>query len=454
VFIAQAHSFVQQARLAVTLSWVAGYTNIITVLTCAQVTSHMSGISSELGRAVASGVWAKAGYAGLLLVVFVIGAALSAALIEYSRRKRWASIYVLPMAVEAGLLAAFALLVELRDAQVVVSQTWQGLWHEHTDMVLMTCLPAMAMGLQNATITRISGGVVRTTHVTGVLTDLGTELTTRALLWRGAAGGAAGAGGGGAEVSTPGAGGGAADAGRASTRRVLLLGSVAASFALGAGLGTAVFAWTPTYSMIPPVVFLLWIIAMDLVSPIAEMRMAREVAGLSLEDLAHELAVFHVRTRRAGVLTRPAMVHEDGRTGRGGFGLGDLATLSGLGALVKYVGRSRMPNLLAWAEHLPPHVHAVVLDLAEAEDLDRDAAVEIRELSTRLHKQGRSLVLAGLNQRTYLLLESVGVVEALGTLSLCADLELAVARALALLAEAHDRRGRRLRAACGAVTGV
>lgn len=32
------------------------------------------------------------------------------------------------------------------------------------------------MGLQNATVTRISGSVVRTTHVTGMITDLGIEL--------------------------------------------------------------------------------------------------------------------------------------------------------------------------------------------------------------------------------------------------------------------------------------
>jgi len=33
MFVAQAHSFVQQARLAITLAWVAGYTNIIALLT-------------------------------------------------------------------------------------------------------------------------------------------------------------------------------------------------------------------------------------------------------------------------------------------------------------------------------------------------------------------------------------------------------------------------------------
>jgi uncharacterized membrane protein YoaK (UPF0700 family) len=41
-----------------------------------------------------------------------------------------------------------------------------------------------SMGLQNALVTRISGAVVRTTHMTGVLTDLGMELTHLVLFLR------------------------------------------------------------------------------------------------------------------------------------------------------------------------------------------------------------------------------------------------------------------------------
>jgi uncharacterized membrane protein YoaK (UPF0700 family) len=32
------------------------------------------------------------------------------------------------------------------------------------------------MGLQNATVTKISGARIRTTHVTGMITDVGIEL--------------------------------------------------------------------------------------------------------------------------------------------------------------------------------------------------------------------------------------------------------------------------------------
>src|SRR3954452_1591078 len=115
MFVSQAHSFQQQARLAVTLAWVAGYTNILTVLTCGTVTSHVSGTSSILGRDLSEGSWEKAGFAALLLVTFCAGAAISGFCTELGRRRRWESIYVLPIAVEAFLLALFALSVEIHN---------------------------------------------------------------------------------------------------------------------------------------------------------------------------------------------------------------------------------------------------------------------------------------------------------------------------------------------------
>ena len=42
-----------------------------------------------------------------------------------------------------------------------------------------------AMGMQNSLVTRLSGSVVRTTHLTGVITDLGIELARWFRFWRG-----------------------------------------------------------------------------------------------------------------------------------------------------------------------------------------------------------------------------------------------------------------------------
>lgn len=43
-------------------------------------------------------------------------------------------------------------------------------------LMVSECLAAMACGMQNAMTTTFSGAVIRTTHMTGILTDLGIQL--------------------------------------------------------------------------------------------------------------------------------------------------------------------------------------------------------------------------------------------------------------------------------------
>lgn len=369
---AQAHSYSQQSRLAVTLSWIAGYTNILTVLTCAQVTSHMSGVASELGRDVAQGRWGLALYAGLLLAVFMLGAALSGAMTEFGRIRGWQSIYIWPIAVEAGLLAAFALLVEYHDAREP---------ENGARLIAMTLLPAMAMGLQNATITRISGGIVRTTHVTGVITDLGLELAqigVRTAMHKREA----------PRVH------------RHHVARLALLASIVAAFIVGAGLGAAMFGAYPEWSMVPPVLFLAWIIFQDIISPIAALERSKTIPSHGEAGLPENIALYRVR-------------HHTGR-------------------------QRRMPNLLSWVEHVSERVRVVVLDLHGLNSLDTNAALEVRALHLHLEAQGRSLVLAGVDPGLYACLEEERVIPEIEPLNVCSDLEIAISRAYVIIETVLD----------------
>ncbi|MBK7875129.1 MAG: DUF1275 family protein [Planctomycetes bacterium] len=383
MFVKHAHSYTQQARLAITLSWIAGYTNILTLITCGQATSHISGTVSQLGRDVAEGRLRGGTYLLALIGAFVIGAALSGFLTELGRRARWRSIYVLPMAVEAGMLAVFALLV---DWEMI-----EGLDPDYAKLWL-TVLPAAAMGLQNATITRISGGVVRTTHVTGVTTDLGLEGGQWLLrkLERNAP-----------PPAIPVSGG-----------RLLLLSSILGSFLVGSGLGAFAFAYFPAWSMIPAVLFLLWIILQDVWYPIGDIHSSADAGGHYHEVLPAEIAVFHVK---AG---------SDGRR-----------------------RKARMPDLVSWADHLDEKVEIVVLDIAEFAHLDMNSALEIRALMKRLEKTNQGLVLAGVHPGDHALLREAGVEEALDASNILGNLDLASARALNLLeeraasAESAPRRG-------------
>ena len=246
---APAHSPVLQARLAISLAWVAGYTNIIAVLVCGHVASHVTGHASQLGQAAAGGDWSLALFVGAILAAFFLGAVLSACATEIARWRGVRSVYVAPAALELALLGVFAQLVRLHDPTEIESGAM--LWW-------MTIVASIAMGLQNATITRISGGVVRTTHLTGVLTDLGLESVRRAmerLAFR--------TGKSERDPETQ------AQSEESARWRLLLLASIFGAFVLGSACGVLAFNAFAHWSMLPPMALLGWVVAVDIRRPIA-----------------------------------------------------------------------------------------------------------------------------------------------------------------------------------------
>ena len=175
MFVAQAHSFTQKARLAVTLAWVAGYVNIVGIVVCGRAVSHVTGTVSAFGKDVADGDWGLLSATGWLLWWFLVGAFSSGLATDIARRRRWKSIYVLPMAVEAVVLSAFALTIALAGApQVEGGEVLKG-----GAFLVATGFACFAMGLQNATITRISGGVVRTTSARVEGSSLGSTISSK-----------------------------------------------------------------------------------------------------------------------------------------------------------------------------------------------------------------------------------------------------------------------------------
>jgi uncharacterized membrane protein YoaK (UPF0700 family) len=124
----------------------------------------MTGIVSSLAEHVALGERTLALSALGAVVSFLLGAMVSAIMINYGRRRALRSQFALPLLLEAGLFLLFGLM-----GSPLAGVT--GLFVPATVMLL-----CFMMGLQNAVITKISGSVVRTTHLTGVITDLGIEL--------------------------------------------------------------------------------------------------------------------------------------------------------------------------------------------------------------------------------------------------------------------------------------
>jgi uncharacterized membrane protein YoaK (UPF0700 family) len=149
-------------QLGLALTFVAGATNAGGFLAIGQYTSHMSGIFSAMADNLALGAVSLVLIGLGALSAFVAGAACSAMLINWGRRSGRGSHYALPLLLEAALLLGFGLL--------------GGLAHNGAGFIVGAPLLCFIMGLQNAPVTKISGARIRTTHVTGMVNDLGIEL--------------------------------------------------------------------------------------------------------------------------------------------------------------------------------------------------------------------------------------------------------------------------------------
>jgi len=151
-------------QLGFALAFIAGAINAGGFLAVRQYTSHMTGIVSSMADNLALGAYGLVlqGLGGL--GSFLFGAASTAILVNFAHRRKAHSEFAIPLLLEALLLLLFGLLgtrLEKID----------GLFMPVTVMLL-----CFMMGLQNALITKISRTEIRTTHVTGILTDIGIEL--------------------------------------------------------------------------------------------------------------------------------------------------------------------------------------------------------------------------------------------------------------------------------------
>ena len=161
-----------QARLAVGLAWVAGGVDAIGFLTLAHLfTAHMSGNSVAMAAYAGQGQWPEALRRAFPIPAFAAGVMGGAALMEGCRRKNVRAPGALALALEAALLLAFLLWQSSVPAHggIPPLPTWR-----------FRCLAALlplAMGLQNAALRRVGGKTVRTTYISGNLTDFAEGLS-------------------------------------------------------------------------------------------------------------------------------------------------------------------------------------------------------------------------------------------------------------------------------------
>ena len=151
-------------KLGTVLAFVAGAANAGGFLAVGQYTSHMTGMLSALADNLVLGQFVLVGAGLVSVLAFVLGAMSTAWIVNWGMRLRLRSAYGLPLLLEAVLLLVFGLFGAVMS-----------LWHT-VFLPVTVVLLCYIMGLQNAVITKISQARIRTTHVTGLVTDLGIEL--------------------------------------------------------------------------------------------------------------------------------------------------------------------------------------------------------------------------------------------------------------------------------------
>lgn len=148
-------------RLASMLSLIAGMVNITGVLLINTLTTNVTGHFAFFAEELILENYARA-FAFLIYInFFLLGSFVSSLIVEFASIKKPQLSHVFPMFLEAGLLTIIGCLS----------------YKEAGSNAFIACTLLFAMGVQNSLVTHVSQSLVRTTHLTGLFTDLGIELS-------------------------------------------------------------------------------------------------------------------------------------------------------------------------------------------------------------------------------------------------------------------------------------
>lgn len=155
-------SFRHNLRIAIFLSLSAGFVNAAGLMAFAVLTTNITGHAATFASDFSLNDMRAVKMAGMCLLLFLAGAFFSGLYTRVmGRHKRY--VYAVPLLIVISILAYVALYGYTYDGSLIK--------REHFAGSLL-----FAMGIQNALVSEVSRSVVRTTHLTGIMTDFGIAL--------------------------------------------------------------------------------------------------------------------------------------------------------------------------------------------------------------------------------------------------------------------------------------
>jgi len=142
-------------------------TNLAGMLTCYSFISNVTGHTVSFANKMLEKNWFDMVVILAWMCIFLAGAAIARFLIRYFQYKGYKGAHYIPLGLEAAVLLSVGIYGEYFHQQTVAETQW------------LAGLLLFSMGIQNSAISTITGQTgqgIKTTHMTGLFTDLGTDL--------------------------------------------------------------------------------------------------------------------------------------------------------------------------------------------------------------------------------------------------------------------------------------
>lgn len=158
-------SYKANLLLAISTALAAGMTNIIGAMACYAFTTNVTGHAASFAQHMVKANWFEMLIVIIWLTMFLLGAAIAHFLIHTFKTKGNYIAHAIPILIEMIIMIGIGI---------------YGMWlHDETEIetISITAVLLFTMGMQNSTVSLITGKRIKTTHLTGLLTDLGAELS-------------------------------------------------------------------------------------------------------------------------------------------------------------------------------------------------------------------------------------------------------------------------------------
>lgn len=149
-------------KIAILLSTVAGMVNVIGFLSIGRLTTNVTGHFAFFVDEIFKFEFKESLVFLYYILSFLLGSFVSSILVEFYQNRNERYIFIAPVLLEVLIL-------------LITSYMGINIIHIDVDIIAISLL--FSMGLQNSLVTKISNSLVRTTHLTGLFTDLGIELS-------------------------------------------------------------------------------------------------------------------------------------------------------------------------------------------------------------------------------------------------------------------------------------